>query len=220
VGLIWSVGVKVTVFKFAHARIPDWFFRPKRRERAMWWLLASDLTLHRVVILPQPPAAELDAPCRSSSGALTCFLAQSLNLPITGGVVATSAQAHRQMCCGESLASWGFIRWRRTPYYQPTLLWTSLAVHVPAHGSYFHQDLLPRLPHPRKRLESRARQADENWPPLVPSGVISMGWLEGGWFKVIKRGAPTSGVPSRQVLGLPHPDPAQRSAERAGAASR
>ena len=57
------------------------------------------------VILPQPPAAELDAPCRSSSGALTCFLAQSLNLPITGGVVATSAQAHRQMCCGESLAS-------------------------------------------------------------------------------------------------------------------
>jgi hypothetical protein len=81
-------------------------------------------------------------------------------------------------------------------------------------------DLLPRLPHPRKRLESRARQADENWPPLVPSGVISMGWLEGGWFKVIKRGAPPSGVPSRQVLGLPHPDPAQRSAERAGAASR
>ena len=32
-----------------------------------------------------------------------------------------------------------------------------------------------------------------------------MGWLEGGWFIVIKRGAPPSGVPSRQVLGLPYP---------------
>ena len=54
------------------------------------------------------------------------------------------------------------VRREGTPYYQPTLLWTSLAVHGPAHGSYFHQDLLPRLPHLRKRLESRARQADEN----------------------------------------------------------
>ena len=54
------------------------------------------------------------------------------------------------------------VRREGTPYYQSTLLWTSLAVHGPAHGSYFHQDLLPRLPHLRKRLESRARQADEN----------------------------------------------------------
>ena len=55
------------------------------------------------------------------------------------------------------------------------------------------------------------------WCPLGSSPWV--GW-RGGWFKVIKRGAPPSGVPSRQVLGLPHPDPAQRSAERAGAASR
>ena len=37
------------------------------------------------------------------------------------------------------------------------------------------------------------------------SGVIPLGWLEGGWFIVIKRGAPPSGVPSRQELGLPYP---------------